>query len=120
MVDLRTLRGVAGFACLVVIAGACGADRASPAPASPHASAASPQAVAAKCVIDGTVRGPTGAPAVGALVAVVVPNAPTEAAIVHTTEGGAFCVEGAQAILVAAAGPKADNIRTAVRVTGSS
>ena len=94
MVDLRTLRALAGFACLVVIAGACGADRASPAPASPPAAAASPPAVAAKCVIDGTVRGPNGAPAVGALVAVVVPNAPTEAAIVHTTEGGAFCVEG--------------------------
>ncbi|WP_437313405.1 erythromycin esterase family protein [Sorangium sp. So ce385] len=45
-------------------------------------------------MIDGLVKGPTGAPVAGALVAAVREGAPTEAAIVRSAADGAFCFEG--------------------------
>lgn len=89
--------------CLVALAAACSGSPqpppAQPAKGSPAASAAVSAApisapASAACAVDGTVKGPNGAPVAGALVAVIAPFTDKEAGLVRTGESGAFCFEG--------------------------
>lgn len=95
----------ASLTALAALAGACSGTPT--APVAPAASSAPPAVVSAApsasskpgafCVIDGTVKGPDGAPVAGALVAAVAPSAGKEAAFVRSDAAGAFCFEGLSA-----------------------
>ncbi|MEO7330205.1 MAG: erythromycin esterase family protein [Minicystis sp.] len=66
---------------------------ASPPPRATTVAATSPSAPA-HCVIDGTVKDPTGAPIAGVLLAAVATYSPRESAITRSDAKGAFCFEG--------------------------
>jgi erythromycin esterase len=89
--------------CLAALAAACSAtpqpQPTQPGKAQPSTSAvasAAPSASSAQsgCAIDGTVRGPAGAPVADAIVAVIAPFTDQEAAFSRTSESGAFCFKG--------------------------
>jgi erythromycin esterase len=101
---LLALRSWLSALPLLALGAACSAGSPTPAPptASPPATpatpaisaAAAPRPAPAACVIDGTVKGPTGAPVAGAIVAAVASYSPQESAFTRTDALGAFCLEG--------------------------
>jgi erythromycin esterase len=80
------------FCSLGVLPG-CGGPSAPPG-TSPQVAPASTSAPVGPCVVEGTVRSASGEPVNGALVAIIVPYASAEKAVVRTTPSGAFCFAG--------------------------
>ncbi len=101
MLSPRSLRQDSWLAAVTLAALTTAACSAGPPPPAPRASppltgsaASTPRPAPARCVIDGTVKGPTGTPIAGALVAAVATFSPRESALTRSDERGAFCFEG--------------------------